>query len=241
MKKLIEKCYEDSQHSMAKIKKALDNKEKLFIVTLNPEGVMASLENKELYDMYMRQDSLLVCESVAMQYAIKKVLKKNIKYYPGIELFNDIVNNLKGTDFKVYLYGASEKNVKDLYDQYKEKNINVCGYNNGYSKDDKDLDDRKKKIIKEKPDFVACALGVLKQEMFMNDLYNKLKHGVFIGVGGSFDVLSGNKKRAPFIFRKLKLEWLYRIVREPKRIKKFYDKNVKFVRMVSKESRYAQD
>ena len=235
MNRLVKKCFEDSTNCMSKIKDALDKKKKLFIVTLNPEGIMTSLKNKELYDIYIRKDTLLVCESVAMQYAIKKILNEDISYYPGIELFNDIINNLKGTDFKVYLYGATEKNVKDLYNQYKEKKVNVCGYNNGYSKGNKDLEDRKKKIIKEEPDFVACALGVLKQEMFLNDIYNEVSHGVFIGVGGSFDVLSGNKKRAPIIFRKLKLEWLYRIIREPKRIKGFFQKNVKFIGIVKKE------
>ena len=120
-------------------------------------------------------------------------------------------------------------------------NINVCGYNNGYAKGEKDLEDRKKKIIKLKPDFIACALGVMKQELFLNDIYDNVSHGVFIGVGGSFDVLSGNKRRAPLFFRKLKLEWFYRIIREPKRIKGFFQKNVRFVWLVKKESHYEED
>ena len=76
MRKLVKKCFDDSNNFMDKIKEAFDKKNKLFIVTLNPEGVMASLKNKELYEIYMRKNTLLVCESVAMQYAIKKYLRR---------------------------------------------------------------------------------------------------------------------------------------------------------------------
>ena len=61
------------------------------------------------------------------------------------------------------------------------------------------------------------------------------KKGIYIGVGGSFDVLSGVKKRAPKIFIKLNLEWLYRIIKEPKRIKRFWNNNVKFLIKVRRE------
>ena len=61
------------------------------------------------------------------------------------------------------------------------------------------------------------------------------KKGIFIGVGGSFDVLSGMKKRAPKIFIKMHLEWLYRITTEPKRIKRFVDSNVKYLFKLSEE------
>jgi len=58
---------------------------------------------------------------------------------------------------------------------------------------------------------------------------DKFNKGIFVGVGGSFDVLSGIKKRAPKFFRKLHLEWLYRIVKEPKRFKRFFNSNIKYI------------
>ena len=57
---------------------------------------------------------------------------------------------------------------------------------------------------------------------------------MFIGVGGSLDVLSGNKKRAPLFMRKTNLEWLYRILKDPKRIRRFYNNNIKFVNDIRK-------
>lgn len=59
-----------------------------------------------------------------------------------------------------------------------------------------------------------------------------------MGVGGSFDVLSGYKKRAPKIFIKLNLEWFYRILREPSRLKRFYKNNIKFIFEVKNQKKY---
>ena len=79
------------------------------------------------------------------------------------------------------------------------------------------------------PDLVLVALGIPVQELLIGKHYDKFQKGVFIGVGGAFDVLSGMKKRAPAIFIRYNLEWLYRIVTEPKRIKRFYRSNIKFI------------
>ena len=86
-----------------------------------------------------------------------------------------------------------------------------------------------------KPDIVLIALGIPLQEKLINKHINDFKKGIFIGVGGSFDVLSGSKKRAPKLFIKLNLEWLYRILREPKRISRFLKYNIKFIFKIIKE------
>ena len=73
----------------------------------------------------------------------------------------------------------------------------------------------------------------LQEELIYKHL-NDFTKGIFVGVGGSFDVMSGVKKRAPKIFQKLNIEWLYRIIVEPKRIKRFYQNNVKFIFRIKK-------
>lgn len=107
--------------------------------------------------------------------------------------------------------------------------IQVVGYQNGYVKD---KDAVFEEIVKLQPDAVLVALGIPAQELLIAKHYNKFSKGIFIGVGGSFDVLSGMKKRAPKIFIKLNLEWLYRIACEPKRFKRFYNSNIKFIAKV---------
>ena len=91
------------------------------------------------------------------------------------------------------------------------------------------------KIVKLNPDICLVALGIPKQELLISKYIENAKKGIYIGVGGSFDVLSGVKKRAPKIFIKLNLEWLYRIIKEPKRIKRFWNNNVKFLIKVRRE------
>ena len=89
-------------------------------------------------------------------------------------------------------------------------------------------------VIKLKPDICMVALGIPLQEKIIYKYFDKFKKGIFIGVGGSFDVLSGFKKRAPKIFIKLNLEWLYRIIKEPKRINRFINNNIKFMFKIKK-------
>jgi len=111
------------------------------------------------------------------------------------------------------------------------KNIKVIGSCDGYVDNYEIVKDE---IVELKPDLTVVALGVPTQELFINDIYKRLHKGMFIGVGGSLDVLSGNKKRAPLFMRKTNLEWLYRIVTDPKRIRRFYNNNIKFVNDVRK-------
>ena len=90
------------------------------------------------------------------------------------------------------------------------------------------------KIVKKNPDICLVALGIPEQEKTIARHIKEAKKGIYIGVGGSFDVLSGEKKRAPKLFIKLNLEWLYRIIKEPKRLKRFWNNNVKFLLKIKK-------
>ena len=82
------------------------------------------------------------------------------------------------------------------------------------------------------------ALGIPLQEKLIYNHINDIKKGIMIGVGGSFDVLSGSKKRAPRIFIKFNLEWLYRIASEPKRLIRFIKHNIRFLIVIFKEKIY---
>ncbi len=113
-------------------------------------------------------------------------------------------------------------------------NIQLLGYTDGYI-DDKD--GVFEKIAYLKPDVCMVALGVPGQEKLIYRHLHKFERGLFIGVGGSFDVLSGTKSRAPKFFLKYNIEWLYRIVKEPKRLKRFYNNNIKFLFAVKKQSK----
>ena len=122
--------------------------------------------------------------------------------------------------YKVYFIGATEdtlqKMIRNVQRDY--ENIDIVGSQNGFF----DWSDNQitEKIIKAEPDLVFVALGAPLQEKWISkhiDLFNK---GIFIGIGGSFDVIAGTVKRAPVIWQKANLEWLYRIIKQPIRIKR---------------------
>ena len=131
-----------------------------------------------------------------------------------MEMICDLSNK---ENFRIFMYGAKadiiEKAKQKLEEQY--ENINICGYINGYENDEKKII---KTINNSNPDILFVALGSPKQEKFISKNFNKLNCKILLGVGGSFDVISGHKKRAPKWVQNKGLEWLYRLIKEPKRI-----------------------
>lgn len=138
---------------------------------------------------------------------------------PGVEFWLDIINEFyKEKSF--YLLGSSQEVIKKttikLKDQY--QGINIIGYRNGYL-DEEAIKGINKILIEKKPDIVLVGRGSPKQEYLMND-FIKIHPAIYMGLGGSFDVYCGVKKRAPVLFIKYNLEWLYRLLKEPHRFKR---------------------
>ena len=94
--------------------------------------------------------------------------------------------------------------------------IPMCADNGVVDENDKITNE----IINLRPDYVFVAKGAPLQDEWINKIIQKTDKGLFMGVGGSFDVLSGEVKRAPEIWQRLNLEWLYRIAGNPKRWKR---------------------
>lgn len=231
---LFDKLYQDEKKEYIKIlEKKLKKNEKTFIVTANPEAFNIALENEQYMDMLMDERTEIIPDGIGLVKAAK-ILGYDIKEkIPGIDIVENLLmfaNQYKKT---IYLFGAKQEVIDKMTSLIKNKypKITIIGAKNGYEKDkDKVFQD----IINKEPDIVLVALGMPLQEELIYKYLDKFKKGIFVGVGGSFDVLSGSKKRAPKIFIKLNLEWLYRIVREPKRIKRFYNNNIKFIRKIYK-------
>ena len=148
-----------------------------------------------------------------------KLTSGNInKSIPGVELFEKICHFSVKKKYKIYLYGAKQGSVYNTKVglETKYKGIKIVGFKNGYISEKEAVND----IIKTKPDILFVALGSPKQEKFIMKNKNKFKNiKIIMPVGGTFDVVSKNTLRAPLIYWNLKLEWLYRMIKEPKRFK----------------------
>lgn len=229
MKEYLSKIYSNSKEDyFLFLKKSLEEGKKQFIITVNPETIMLADKNPLLSKMLLDKSVSLTPDGIAIVKACQKESIKITERITGIEISEFLLKeaNIKG--YSLYLFGAKQEVVESLAKKINTEypSINLLGYSNGYVQNKEQI---MQNIIKLKPDICLVALGIPLQEEIIYKYLSKAKKGIFIGVGGSFDVMSGNKKRAPKIFIKLNLEWLYRIIKEPNRIKRFYKNNIRFL------------
>ena len=213
---------------------AVKENKKTFIVTANPETFMMSEKDTEMRDLLLDKDTILVPDGIGIVKAARMINYDIKERIAGIDIANKLLELGNKQKKSIYLFGAKQEVIDSMKEVLKNNypNLKLSGTANGY---EKDKDKVFEKIAKAKPDIVLVALGIPLQEKLIYKHLNKFDKGIFVGVGGSFDVISGHKKRAPKLFIKLNLEWLYRILKEPKRIKRFYDSNVKFLFKVKKK------
>lgn len=206
----------------------LKNSQKMFIVTANPE--IFSLANKEqnVRDMLMDDDTTIIADGIGVVKGAGMLGINVAERIPGVELSEHLLKTGNSLQKSIFLFGAKSDVLDLLCEKIKVQypRLNIIGRCDGYA-DDKDAVFEQIKELE--PDIVLVALGVPAQEMLIYKHIKDLGRGIFVGVGGSFDVLSGAKQRAPEFFIKHNLEWFYRILKEPKRIKRFYNNNIKFL------------
>jgi len=191
---------------LEKIEQFLKSDKQHYIVLPYSEFVVRAQKDKEFRDILNKAD-LCLCEGKGLLLMLKllgKKLKENIN---GI----DLIYNLND---KIFLLGAKKEIVKKT----KEKLGNrVVGYEHGFQ----DLDKVIKRINMEKPKILLVNLGSPKQEKWIFKNLKKMPSvKVAIGTGGAFDFISEKVKRAPKFMQKAGLEWLWRLIVDPKRIRR---------------------
>lgn len=208
---------------------------RLFVVTANPEILMHAGDSPEIRALLLDEETAVVPDGISVVKAMRLLGLPAKERITGVDLAEQLLKLAGQQGKSVYLLGAKEEVVSALAQklkaQYPQMEIH---YKNGYGKD-KDADFREIEALQ--PDLVLVALGVPAQEKLIARHLEKFSKGVFIGVGGSFDVLSGSKRRAPAVFVKTNTEWLYRILREPSRLGRFYRNNIKFLGQIRREAK----
>ncbi len=232
MKRFFERLFLGTKKDYLDIlKDNLINNKKTFVVTANPEAFMNGEKNDSYGKMLLDKNVDVIADGIGLVKAGRMLGYKIKERIPGIDVACDLLSNANNYKKKVYLFGSKKEvmdKMKELF-KTKYKDAVLVGAEDGYVENkDKVFED----IVKKSPDVILVALGMPLQEELIYKYYSKFKKGIFVGVGGSFDVISGTKKRAPKIFQKLNIEWLYRIIKEPKRLKRFWDNNVKFIFLV---------
>lgn len=188
------------------------NTQKKILVAINAEKILK--EDKKLKKII--NENIGYPDGVGAVMALKQKGLKAVKI-PGSEFWLDIINRYQN-EKSFYLIGTTteviENTVKKLKIEY--PNINILGYQNGFINDIQKIE-LKEKLQELKPDVVYVAQGTPRQEFLMDELI-KIHPALYMGLGGSFDIYGGDKKRAPKIFLDFHCEWLYRLLKEPTRI-----------------------
>lgn len=204
--------------AVALCKNLIEEHRSAYMVTPNPEIVMASWDNPALREAISNAD-LVIPDGIGVVKAAKILGTPLKERLPGIEIGEAILQYAAQSGKKVFLLGA-KPGVADLAaDRMREMfpGIDICGVNDGYFKDDAAVIE---KINAAKPDFLMVCLGFPKQEMWMAQNASKLDVGLMAGLGGSLDVFAGTVLRAPEKWQRMNAEWLYRCIKEPWRFKR---------------------
>ena len=194
----------------------IERRQGAYVVTPNPEIVMMAQENAELKET-IACANLVLPDGIGIIYGAK-ILGTPIKErVPGIDFVSKLMESLSERKGTVYLLGAkpgvAAKAAENLEKQY--NGLKVVGTHDGYFTDDSEII---AEINRLKPDLLFVCLGFPKQEIWMRDHLFDLDVGIMAGLGGSLDVFAGEVRRAPVLWQKLGLEWLYRLMKEPSRI-----------------------
>lgn len=197
----------------------LKTKQNKFIVTANPEIVLYANDNPDYLDLVNSAD-YVTPDGIGIVKAAKTLGTPIPERITGYDTLVELLKIANKNNLSIYFLGSKEEVITATVEKVKADypNIKIAGYHNGYFNDDALM---QKEIINTSPDIVFAAVGFPKQEFFLNEMQkNRKNNALWMGVGGSFDVLSGTKKRAPQIFQNLHLEWAYRFITEPTRAKR---------------------
>ncbi|WDC84167.1 WecB/TagA/CpsF family glycosyltransferase [Caloramator sp. mosi_1] len=214
----VEVCAIDMQEALEEVDRIIEEREPSFVVAINPEKIMKAKEDEGLKAL-LNSARLKIPDGVGVLIASRLKGGRIRKRVTGIDLMNNICKRSAEKGYRVFLLGAkpgvAEKAAEILKERY--KGLNIAGVRDGYFESEDEVID----YIKSKsPDVLFVAMGSPKQELFIKRNMERLGVPLLMGVGGSYDVICGNIKRAPEWMQKIGLEWMYRLIKEPWRYKR---------------------
>ncbi len=187
-----------------------------YVVTPNPEFVLAAEKDKEFQDVLNGAD-LVIPDGIGVIFSAKLLGTPLKARVPGIEFSAGMLTHMDKVGGRVFLLGAKPGVAELAGERIKEQypNLTICGTHDGYFKEDAPV----VQAVKEaNADLLFVCLGAPRQEKFMAQHGPELGAKLAMGLGGSLDVYAGVVERAPERWQKLNLEWAYRLKKEPKRI-----------------------
>ena len=197
------------------LKKDLLAKNTRFIVTANPEIVLYARKHPA-YAKVIQQADYITADGIGIIIGSRILQRPLPERVTGFDTMKQLLATAEKLQKSVYFLGAKADVLQAALKTVKKNypHLIIAGARDGYFDQEVPI---AKAIQQTKPDIILVALGFPKQETFIQKYYQDTP-AIWMGVGGSFDVLAGKVKRAPLFWQKHHIEWLYRLIQEPTRL-----------------------
>ena len=229
----------DFNQTVELVEKYVREKVPLHLMGVNADKINELNENERLRQI-VNSCGIINADGASVIYASRYLGKPLPERVAGIDLMQSLVALSEEKGYTVYLLGAKQEVVEKTAEVLRERHpgLDLVGIHNGYFKEEQwpEISAELKALH---PDFVFVGITSPLKEYLIEFLQDDGNDSVFMGVGGSFDVISGNIPRAPLWMQKWGLEWLFRVLQEPKRLfKRYFVGNGKFIKSVIYEKRH---
>lgn len=232
----------NNKEVLTKIGEYLDSDSWHQIATVNPEFLVAA-QNNERFKKVLNECHINVTDGFGIKIAALLTGQIPPIRFAGIDLIWDIFRICEQKNCSVLLLGGlpevGDKAVTKILNKYTNLNISAItggnikyDFNSGSWWQDPEILSKIKEL---KPQIIMAALGHPKQELWLSDHKDNLPSvRLAIGIGGSLDFISGSVRRAPIFLRQLGLEWFFRLIQEPWRLKRIFNATFKFIYYILK-------
>ena len=192
-------------------------RKKGILVAINAEKILHATEQTR----GIINRNIGYCDGIGAVMAMKKKGYRDVVKIPGCELWLKIIASMYRENKTFYLVGGEQEVIEATVSKLKEEfaGIRIVAYRDGYIRTEKERVKLIEDVAEKKPDVVFVAMGSPKQELLMEEMLER-HPAIYQGLGGSFDVYTGNVKRAPKWWVDHGLEWAYRLVNQPSRIRR---------------------
>lgn len=183
-------------------------------IAVNPEKVLAASRNPQLREVIEAAD-IRYADGIGVVKAMRRRLGRHVERIPGCELWQELMLRAARYQVPVFIIGAKPEVLAQTRDKLSGAGTKLVGAVDGYFSDEAALIAQ---IKQTEPRIVSVAMGSPRQELLIQRLRQAHPSCFYMGVGGTYDVYTGNVKRAPALWCKLNLEWAYRLLLQPSRI-----------------------
>ncbi len=208
-------CFRSYDQAVATIVDRIQGGRKTFCIAINPEKVCFALED-EAFTSILRRGHVHICDGVGTCAAVRLLQGWRIPRITGVNLFFALLQAAEEVGLRVFLFGASPETNEAAGEKLRDRHphVQIAGRLHGYLKDHGEV---VRQINASGAHMLFAALGSPRQEWWLGEHLEALQVPFCMGVGGSFDILGGRVKRSPEILQRTGLEFLYRLLCEPRR------------------------